>query len=105
MTYSPLVSTIARVYESLIIRLYVTIRFQIINTKILDTIMNYFKPDGELLGCGFGLSDLLVGLRWPAKRIYGVDVSESRINVAREAADRLGLRNNTFDVVNVAVDR
>jgi 2-polyprenyl-3-methyl-5-hydroxy-6-metoxy-1,4-benzoquinol methylase len=104
MTYSPLISTITRVYESLIVRLYVTIRFRIINTKILDTIMNYFKPEGELLviGCGFGLFDLLAGLRWPEKRIYGVDLSEKRIGMARQAALKLGLRNNTFDVADVA---
>ena len=57
MTYSPFVKTITSVYSSPVIRAYITIRFRIINTKILDTILNYFRPDKELLvlGCGFGL--------------------------------------------------
>jgi len=102
--YQPIVKTITRAYDSKLIRAYVTIRFRIINTKILDTILNYFRPENDLLilGCGFGLFDLLAGLKWPNKRIYGVDLSEKRIDLARTAARRLGLKNNTFEVQDLS---
>ena len=105
MQYSPLVRTVTRTYDSWIIRTYVTLRFRIINTKILDTMLNYIQPDRDLLvlGCGFGLFDLLVGLKWPQKKIYGVDRDERRIQTARRSADQLGLVNNVFDVQDLSV--
>ena len=100
MQYSPLIKTITGSYDSWITRLYCTIRFRIINPRILDGMLNYTRPDGELLvlGCGFGLFDLVVGLRWPKKRIRGLDIDPLRIATARRSADRLGLRNNRFEV-------
>jgi len=104
MNYAPLISSVKRVYDSFVIRAYISVRFRIINTKILDTILNYISPDRDLLvlGCGFGLFDCLVGLRWPDKEIRGIDRDEKRIGMAREAARRLGLENNTFDVLDLS---
>jgi len=102
--YAPLIKTISRTYDSWIARLYCTIRFRIINTRILDAILNYTRPDGELvvLGCGFGLFDLLAGLRWPQKPIRGIDIDASRIEMARRSAKQLGLIHNTFEVQDLS---
>jgi 2-polyprenyl-3-methyl-5-hydroxy-6-metoxy-1,4-benzoquinol methylase len=104
MNYAPLIGSVTRVYESVVVRTYIAIRFRIINTKILDTILNYISPDRRLLvlGCGFGLFDCLVGMRWPEKQILGVDRDEKRIAMARGAAERLGLTGNTFEIVDLA---
>lgn len=102
--YAPLIETITRTYDDWITRLYCTIRFRIINTRILDGMLAPTRPQGELLvlGCGFGLFDLLVGLRWPDKPVRGIDIDEARIEQARRSARRLGLANNRFEVQDLS---
>lgn len=94
------IRTITKAYSDPIIRLYIYIRFRIINRSILDVILNYQRPDKDMLvlGCGFGLFDLLMGMKFPRKRICGYDLSEKRVVQAREARDRIGLKCNAFEV-------
>lgn len=94
------IQTATSSYSSPIVRAYVYLRFKIINRSILDVILNYVSPTGRIvvLGCGFGLFDLLIGLRFPKKRIQGYDISEGRINTASQCARKLGLKRNSFGV-------
>lgn len=93
-----IINTIIRAYPDRLIRAYVYLRFKIINTTIIEAILNYFRPERStlMLGCGFGLFDFVLGLKFPFKKIHGIDINERRIAMAREIAGKLGLRNNTF---------
>lgn len=97
------IRTVANAYPHFVTRLYVHLRFRIINPIILDALLNYFRPDRKtvVLGCGFGLFDLVMGLKWPDKPICGVDINEGRIEMARRTAKTLRLNNNDFEVLDI----
>ncbi len=88
---------------SFFVQLYVRIRMWILGRRFLDEIAQYLPEDGNVLdvGCGFGLAALLFAISKPRRRIKGFDVSPSRIETARRAAERLGLTNATFEVAHV----
>lgn len=98
--FAPLIRTIVSAYSSPVIKVYIYLRFKIINRTILEAMLNYLRPDGRLcvMGCGFGLFDLLIGLKWPEKEILGFDNNPQRIETAKETAEKLGLVNNRFEV-------
>jgi 2-polyprenyl-3-methyl-5-hydroxy-6-metoxy-1,4-benzoquinol methylase len=98
---------IVEAYDDPIVRIYCTIRFMILRLRFLDEIGQYLPPSGQVLdvGCGFGLFALHFAMQNPDVRIRGFDLSERRVNMARRAAERLGVRNVQFDVADAAAFR
>ncbi len=101
-----LIRTIVRTYDHPIVKIYVYLRFKIINPSILDAMLNYCEKDRRMLtlGCGFGLFDLALGLKWPGKKVTGVDLDGSRIRQANTSAKRLRLKNVHFNVMDLSRD-
>jgi 2-polyprenyl-3-methyl-5-hydroxy-6-metoxy-1,4-benzoquinol methylase len=91
-------------YDDAIVRIYCTIRFMILRLRFLDEIGQYLPPSGQVLdvGCGFGLFALHFAIQNPGIRVRGFDLSERRVNMARRAAERLGVSNVQFDVADAA---
>lgn len=81
-----------------IIRLYCFIRFKIIHIRFLEEIEQYLPNEGEILdlGCGFGLFALYIAARKPDSQVIGLDVNERRLQIARQAAEKLGIGNVHF---------
>jgi len=81
-----------------IIRLYCFIRFKIIHIRFLEEIEQYLPNEGDILdlGCGFGLFALYIAARKPGARIIGLDVNARRLQIARDAAQKLGISNVEF---------
>ncbi|MDB5479987.1 MAG: methyltransferase protein [Caulobacteraceae bacterium] len=48
------------------------------------------------LGCGSGLTDIVVAATWPNAEVWGFDFNPTHIANARRLAERAGLRNVTF---------
>src|SRR5262249_55184397 len=84
---------VIRAYDSAIVRSYCTIRFVIMNMRILEEVGQYIPERGDVLdaGCGFGLFSLYFAALGPGRRFLSVDLSEPRIAFAARAAGRLGL--------------
>ena len=95
---------IVQAYDDPIVRMYCTIRFMILRLRFLDEIGQYLPTSGQVLdvGCGFGLFALHFAIQNPALRIQGFDLSERRVNMARRAAERLGVGNVQFAVADAA---
>ncbi|WHZ25508.1 MAG: SAM-dependent methyltransferase [Nitrospira sp.] len=55
-------------------------------------------------GCGIGVLTIFYARLFPEKNFAGVDRSSASIAVARERADKLGLRNLRFECVDVDVE-
>lgn len=104
--YKALVRQVVQAYSGRVVKTYIYLRFKIINPSILEAMLSDFQPDRRalVLGCGFGLFDLILGLRWPEKSVRGVDINEGRLQAARAAAARLGLRNNQFEHMDLSGD-
>ena len=98
---------IVEAYDDPIVRVYCTIRFMILRLRFLDEIGQYLPSSGQVLdvGCGFGLFALHFAIQQPQIRVRGFDLSERRVNMARRAAQRLGVRNVQFDVADAATFR
>jgi SAM-dependent methyltransferase len=81
-----------------IIRLYCFIRFKIIHIRFLEEIEQYLPSEGDILdlGCGFGLFALYIAARKPGAHVIGLDVNERRLQIARDAAEKLGIANVEF---------
>src|SRR5262245_26640777 len=84
---------VIRAYDSAIVRTYCTIRFVIMNMRILDEVGQYIPERGDVLdaGCGFGLFSLYFAELGPERRFLSLDLSEPRIASAMRAARRLGI--------------
>jgi 2-polyprenyl-3-methyl-5-hydroxy-6-metoxy-1,4-benzoquinol methylase len=95
---------IVQAYDDPIVRIYCTIRFMILRLRFLDEIGQYLPASGQVLdvGCGFGLFALHFAIQNPGVRIQGYDLSERRVNMARRAAQRLGVANVQFDIADAA---
>ena len=100
---SALLRRIRNGYDSFIIRSYVWARFVIIHIDILDLMDRLVPKQGKILdmGCGFGLFSLFLAARSPRRTIHGVDISARRIEAARRAAGRLGLKNVEFEIADI----
>ena len=87
-------------YDSLIIRLYVRIRFYILRQRFLNEIRQYLPKSGRILdiGCGFGLFSLFYAIKYPKASLYGIDLNGKRIESAKKAANKLGLTNVHYSV-------
>jgi len=82
-----------------IIRIYAFIRFQIIHLRFLEEIEQYLPDRGTILdlGCGFGLFSLYIAARKPDAQVIGIDINAKRLNVARVAAQKLGITNVAYE--------
>jgi 2-polyprenyl-3-methyl-5-hydroxy-6-metoxy-1,4-benzoquinol methylase len=78
-------------YKQWLVRCYCTIRFRIMNMRILEEIGQYLPDAGRILdaGCGFGLFSLYYALRQPSRRMTGFDLSPNRIEMAHHVARAL----------------
>ena len=90
---------IINAYDPLIARAYCFARFQIIDINMLHILALCMRGTSRILeiGCGFGLFGCYFASRWPEIRYHGIDLSAGRIEMARHAADRLGLTNVGFE--------
>jgi 2-polyprenyl-3-methyl-5-hydroxy-6-metoxy-1,4-benzoquinol methylase len=52
------------------------------------------------LGCGFGLFTLYYAAQNPNVRVIGIDISSTRIEMAKKSAQKLGIRNVEFLCLN-----
>ena len=84
---------VIQAYDSALVRLYCTLRFVIMNMRILEEVGQYIPEQGRVLdaGCGFGLFSLYFAALAPGRRLVSVDLSAPRIASAKRAAERLGL--------------
>jgi 2-polyprenyl-3-methyl-5-hydroxy-6-metoxy-1,4-benzoquinol methylase len=89
-------------FDNFVVRAYCRGRFIILHQRFLDEIGQYLPDDGPILdiGCGFGLFSLYFARQAPGRRITGVDLNERRIEWARRAATRLGVKNVDYLVGN-----
>lgn len=94
-----LLKAIINAYDSFVIRAYCKARFLIINVNILNILSLCVREKPRLLdiGCGFGLFGCYLATRYPEIEYHGFDLNPRRIDMAREAAKRLGLKNAHFD--------
>ena len=91
-------------YNDVIVRLYCRIRFRIIQLGMLDELEQYIPPEGTTLdlGCGFGLFSLYFAGKGPTRNLLSLDLNPRRIEMAKRAADKLGLAARTnFNAMNV----
>ena len=81
-----------------IIRAYAFVRFKIIHLRFLEEIEQYLPNAGTILdlGCGFGLFSLYMAACKPNARVIGLDVNARRLQIARDAAAKLGIHNASF---------
>ena len=91
-------SRIISAYSGLI-KLYAFVRFKIIHIRFLEEIEQYLPDRGEILdlGCGFGLFAMYMALSKPNARVIGLDINARRLQIARDAAAKLGIRNVSFE--------
>jgi 2-polyprenyl-3-methyl-5-hydroxy-6-metoxy-1,4-benzoquinol methylase len=93
------IRSIVRAYDDPVVRAYCRARFLILRQRFLDEIGQYLPPTGPVLdiGCGFGLFSLYYAATGPGRLLRGLDLSGSRIAMARRAARRLGLDNVAYE--------
>jgi len=97
--HSATVKRIIRAYDDPIVRAYCWARFGILRQRFLEEIGQYLPDAGPVLdiGCGFGLFSLYYAATGPRRFVRGLDISGSRIALARRAAARLGLDNVAYE--------
>lgn len=85
-------------YPSLIIRIYCLIRAHILRQRLLAEVGQYVPMRGAIaeFGCGFGLFSLCFAKTRPDIDLYACDLSEGRVRIAQEVAQRLGVTNCRF---------
>jgi len=100
--YRRLLHRIIRSYESLLVRAYCVIRFQIINLNMLHILSLGLRGRRRVLevGCGFGLFGCYFSSRDRRVQWHGLDLDTGRIDMARQAAKKLGLSNARFSVAD-----
>jgi len=97
MSYHRIKNQVIRSYESPLVKAYCTIRFRIMNMRIIEEVGQYLPMNGRLLdiGCGFGLFSLYFALESSSREIVGYDLAENRLDMARKAATKLGVSSRT----------
>jgi 2-polyprenyl-3-methyl-5-hydroxy-6-metoxy-1,4-benzoquinol methylase len=85
--------TLINAYSDPVVRIYCTIRFRIMNMRILEEIGQYLPKSGNIMdiGCGFGLFSHYYALLSPDRKFTSLDISKTRIQAALEASTRLNL--------------
>lgn len=97
--YKKFLSEIVDAYESRVIRAYCKARFKIININILQMIGLCLRGKRRILdvGCGFGLFGCYFSAMYPEISYTGYDLNAGRVRQARRAAEKLGLKNVSFN--------
>jgi len=100
--YRRLLRRIIRAYDSVVVRAYCVVRFQIINLNMLHILSLCLRGRKRVLevGCGFGLFGCYFSARDPHVQWLGLDLNTGRIDMARRAAATLGLSNARFSVAD-----
>ena len=82
-----------------IIKYYAVVRFKIIHLRFLEEIEQYLPASGTILdlGCGFGLFSLYMAACKPHAQLIGVDINPERLRIAAAAAQKLGIRNISYE--------
>ena len=82
-------------YDNQIVKAYCTVRFLIMNMRILEEIGQYLPKSGRILdvGCGFGLFTLYYALESKDRHFTSLDIDKKRILMAQKAAESLNIRN------------
>jgi 2-polyprenyl-3-methyl-5-hydroxy-6-metoxy-1,4-benzoquinol methylase len=85
--------TLIKAYSDPVVRAYCTIRFRIMNMRILEEIGQYLPKSGNIMdiGCGFGLFTNYYALLSPDRRFISLDINKTRIQAARQASTKLNL--------------
>ncbi|NQT53887.1 class I SAM-dependent methyltransferase [bacterium] len=98
------IARVIRAYDNWLVRLYSRIRFHILRQRFLDEIGQYLPKTGQVLdiGCGFGLFSLYYAHLHPDVAFHGVDLDARRIEMARGAAEKLGVTNVSYEVADAA---
>lgn len=96
--YKRFLSSIVDAYDSRVIRAYCKARFTIININILQMLGLCLRDKRRVLdvGCGFGLFGCYFAAMYPEISYTGYDLNEERVETARRAAAKLGLKNVEF---------
>ncbi|MGD9628400.1 MAG: class I SAM-dependent methyltransferase [Pyrinomonadaceae bacterium] len=107
--YKRFLSKIVEAYDSTIIRAYCKSRFIIVNINILQMLGLCLRGKRRVLdvGCGFGLFGCYFASMYPEITYTGYDLNAKRVERARRAAERLGLKNVSFnhgDARNLKID-
>ncbi|MFN8574767.1 MAG: class I SAM-dependent methyltransferase [Gemmatimonadaceae bacterium] len=99
-----LTSRIINAFPTATQRAYARIRFLIIGPRFLREIARHLPSQGDVLeiGSGFGLTGLFLASTRPDLVIHGYDLDAKRIELAGQAAQRLGLPNIRFSVGDAA---
>ncbi len=97
--YKKFLSEIVDVYDSTVIRAYCKARFKIININILQMLGFCLRGKRRILdvGCGFGLFGCYFSAMYPEISYCGYDLNAGRIDQANRAAEKLGLKNVSFN--------
>lgn len=93
-----IIQAIVHSYSNPIIRFYSIVRFRIIPSRFLNELSQYIPDHGRVLdlGCGFGLFSLFFAITHPKAQFMGIDISASRVQIARLSAKKLGVENVEF---------
>lgn len=85
-------------YHSPVVRMYCRVRMHILRQRILAEIGQYIPLQGHIaeFGCGFGLFSLCIASSRANATLHACDLSPRRIEMARNAATSLNIRNVTF---------
>ena len=107
--YKEFLSRIVDAYDSTIIRAYCKSRFIIININILQIVGLCLRGKRRILdvGCGFGLFGCYFASMYPEITYTGYDLNAGRVERAKRAAEKLGLKNVSFnhgDARNLTID-
>ena len=97
------IKRVVNAYDERIVRAYCTKRFIIQNNRIFVEIEQYLAKKGTVLdvGCGFGLFSLYFASMHPDLHFLGLDRNPRRIEMAKKAAGRLGLKNVQYEIGDV----
>ncbi len=95
---------VIRAYDDWVVRAYCWGRFWILRQRFLDALGRHLPSEGPVLdvGCGFGLFSLYYAQVLPRLSLWGLDINPRRIEMARRAAERLGLSNVTYELGDAA---
>jgi 2-polyprenyl-3-methyl-5-hydroxy-6-metoxy-1,4-benzoquinol methylase len=85
--------TLIKAYSDPVVRIYCTIRFRIMNIRILEEIGQYLPKSGNIMdiGCGFGLFSHYYALLSSDCKFTCLDISKTRIQTALEVSKKLNL--------------
>jgi ubiquinone/menaquinone biosynthesis C-methylase UbiE len=86
---------IIQAYDAPVIRIYCTIRFLIMNMRIIEEIEQHLPGKGYILdvGCGFGLFSIFFASCNKTRKFISLDINKKRIEIARRVSQKLNIAN------------